>query len=211
MSETYDKYPEPNRILEFINLKNTAKVPFTLVFDFESFLNPINESEGTIEHIQEHIPSAFAFHCNSRVPEYQPEPTVRVKISPNENMVTEFLDRLKERVQEIYDKFKEKKPLKLTENETLDYRFATECWICYKPFLYDGSWRDRKVKDHCQFTGEFRGTAHNICNLKIQNRFIIPVIAHNLSKYDLKLFIRDLMKYMDGNPNVIAKNSLRFL
>ena len=64
MSTTFDKYPEPGTILEFINYKNTTKVPFTFIFDFESFLKPINESEGTtIEHIQEHIPSAFALYC----------------------------------------------------------------------------------------------------------------------------------------------------
>ena len=108
---------------------------------------------------------------------------------------------------DIHDKFKEKKPLFLTSEEKLSFQRATECWICNKPFQYDGSWKDRKVRDHCHFTGEFRGAAHNVCNLRIQNRMIIPVIAHNLPKYDLKLFIRDVMKYTDGKANVLAKSS----
>ena len=58
--------------------------------------------------------------------------------------------------------------------------------------------------------GKFREAAH-ICNLRIQNRKVIPVIAHNLSEYDLKLFIQDLMKYTNGDPNVIAKSSEEFI
>ena len=37
------------------------------------------------------------------------------------------------------------------------------------------------------------------------------MIAHNLSKYDLKLSIKDLMKYTDGDPNVIAKSLEGFI
>ena len=60
-----------------------------------------------------------------------------------------------------------------------------------------------KVRDHDHFTGKFRGAAHNICNLKMQDRKFILVIAHNLSKYDLKFFIRDLMRYTDGDTDTL--------
>ena len=69
--------------------------------------------------------------------------------------------------------------------------------------------RNGKLETHDHFTGEFRGAAHNTCNLKIQK--VILVIAHNLSKYDLKLFIGDLMRYTDGDPNVTAKSSGEFI
>ena len=26
--------------------------------------------------------------------------------------------------------------------------------------------KDRKVRDHCHYTGEYRGAAHNICTLR---------------------------------------------
>ena len=57
------------------------------------FLEPIEEeSDDTkIKHIQEHIPFALALHSISRLPDYQPDPIVRVKTKPNENMVKEFL------------------------------------------------------------------------------------------------------------------------
>ena len=212
MSTTYDKYPDPGALLQFNNFKKTTKVPFTFIFDFESFLKPIDESKcKAIKHIQEHIPSAFAQHCISRVSDYQPKPIVRVKTKPEENLVIKFLDALKKWTYEIYERFKDKKPLALTSEEEYLYQKLEKCWKCGKPFYYEKDWKEWKVRDHNHFTGEFRGAAHNKCNLRIQNRIVIPVIAHNLSKYDLKLFIRDPMKYIDGKPDVIAKSSEEFI
>ena len=45
MSTTFDRYPGPGTLLQFNNFKNTTKVPFTFIFDFERFLKPIDESE----------------------------------------------------------------------------------------------------------------------------------------------------------------------
>ena len=37
------------------------------------------------------------------------------------------------------------------------------------------------VRDHCHFTGEFRGAAHNHCNRQFRKTFKIPVFFHNLA------------------------------
>ena len=169
MSTTYDNYPEPGTLLQFSNFKNEVKIPFTFIFDFESFLRPIAESEGkTIKHIQEHIPSAFALHCISRVSDDQPKPIVRVKTKVEENMVIEFLDTVKKWTQEMYGRFKEKKPLSLSIEEEHLFEEAERCWICEKPFKHGKeNWKKFKIRDHDHFTGEFRGVAHNKCNLWI--------------------------------------------
>ena len=36
-----------------------------------------------------------------------------------------------------------------------------------------------KVRDHCHYTGEYRGAAHNICNLKFSVPKNIPIAFHN--------------------------------
>ena len=51
-----------------------------------------------------------------------------------------------------------------------------------------------KVRDHCHFTGKYRGAAHNQCNLLCRKPLILPVIFHNLQGYDAHLFIKQLAK-----------------
>ena len=41
------------------------------------------------------------------------------------------------------------------------------CHICKKGFSTDdGNKEYFKVKDHCHYTGKYRGAVHNICNLR---------------------------------------------
>ena len=49
------------------------------------------------------------------------------------------------------------------------------------------------MRDHCHFTGKYRGAAHNECNLKCRKPLILPVIFHNQG-YDAHLFIKQLAK-----------------
>ena len=44
----------------------------------------------------------------------------------------------------------------------------------------------KKVKDHCHYTGKFRGAAHSDCNLKYKVPDNVPIIIHNAS-YDTHL------------------------
>ena len=55
-----------------------------------------------------------------------------------------------------------------------------------------------KVRDHCHFTGKYRGAAHNSCNLQCPKPMILPVIFHNLQGYDSHLFIKQLAKVKGG-------------
>ena len=51
-----------------------------------------------------------------------------------------------------------------------------------------------RVRDHCHFTGKYRGAAHNECNLRCRKPRVLPVIFHNLQGYDAHLFIKELAK-----------------
>ena len=70
-----------------------------------------------------------------------------------------------------------------------------------------------KVRDHCHYTGKFRGAAHNICNLRYNVPKKIPIVFHNGSKYDYHFVIKELAKNLNVNLNAqekIQKNMLLF-
>ena len=76
-----------------------------------------------------------------------------------------------------------------------DFKSATKCHICEKKLFRDKVTKKiLKVRDHCHFTGEYRGAAHNECNLNCKKPLILPVIFHNLQGYDSHLFIKQLAK-----------------
>ena len=64
---------------------------------------------------------------------------------------------------------------------------------------------DPKVRDHCHYTGLYRGPAHSLCNLRYKIPSYIPVLFHNLSGYNTRLFIRELGGHA-SDMEVIAKN-----
>ena len=88
----------------------------------------------------------------------------------------------------------------LTKKQWKKYKRATKCHICYKPFTQT----NLKVRDHCHYTGLYRGPAHS-CNLRYKIPSYIPVVFHNLSGYDAHLFIRELGGHA-SDMEVIAKN-----
>ena len=59
----------------------------------------------------------------------------------------------------------------------------------------------KKVRDHCHFTGKFRGAAHGICNLHYKVPRKIPVKIQNGSKYDYHLIIKELAEEFRGEES----------
>ena len=87
-----------------------------------------------------------------------------------------------------------------------DFEKAEICWICQGKF----DEKQKKVRDHCHFTGKFRGAAHNICNLQFKKPKFTPVIFHNLSGYDVHLFVKNLGK-TDGDIKCIPNNEEKYI
>ena len=69
-----------------------------------------------------------------------------------------FCKDLKDHATRIVD-FKRKFIAPLTKDEEDSYDKKNTCHICMKDLDSD------KVKDHCYFTGKYRGAAHNTCNI----------------------------------------------
>ena len=49
-----------------------------------------------------------------------------------------------------------------------------------KRFANDKNYR--KVREHCHFTGKYKGAAHSICNLKFNVSNEIPVLSFNYKR-----------------------------
>ena len=60
--------------------------------------------------------------------------------------------------------YEKKEMTPLTNEETESYEKQKVCHICKKEFSTDE--KNRKVKDHCHYSGNFRGATHKICNLR---------------------------------------------
>ena len=54
-----------------------------------------------------------------------------------------------------------KKDIIMTEENEEDFRDDNICRLCEKEILYN------KVRDHCHLTGDYRGPAHNECNINV--------------------------------------------
>ena len=63
----------------------------------------------------------------------------------------------------------------------------------------------KKVKDHCHYTGKYRGAAHSKCNLNYKVSKDIPIIIHNAS-YDTHFIINQLAEELKGELNCIGEN-----
>ena len=68
----------------------------------------------------------------------------------------------------------------------------------------------RKVKDHCHYTGKFRGAAHSKCNLIYKVAKDIPIITDNVS-YDTHFIINQLAEEFKGELNGIRENLEKYI
>ena len=93
----------------------------------------------------------------------------------------------------------EQKEMTPLTDENRYYEEEKKCYICRKAFCCDKKRKRRfklhkNVRDHCHFTGKFRGAAHSICNLHYKVPRKIHVKIHNGSKYDYHFIIKKLVE-----------------
>ena len=69
----------------------------------------------------------------------------------------------------------------------------------------------RKVKNHCHFTGKYRGAAHSKCNLNYKLVKEIPVLFHNGSVYDYHFIIKYLAREFIGNFECLGENTEKYI
>ena len=204
------KMPELNTYLHFKNYYKQLPIPFVVYADFECFTKPMNScspnpKESYNYNYQKHEPSGFCFYVKSIVPGIHIKPIIYTKNSEDEDIAKIFVEKIAEVTKSIYNDFYcRPKPLRLTSEEQKLFQQAKTCHICSFKLKND------KVRDHCHFTGKYRGAAHNKCNLMCKKPRVLPVIFHNLQGYDAHLFIKQLAK-LEGKLDCIPSTEEKYI
>ena len=91
-----------------------------------------------------------------------------------------------------------------------------KCHICQKEFCCDKNENKefkiyQKVRDHCHYTGKFRGAAHRICNLNYKVSKEIPVNIHNGSTYDYHVIIKELAEEFKAQFECLGENTEKYI
>ena len=83
------------------------------------------------------------------------------------------------------------------------------CYICEKEFNTDKKYC--KVRDHCHYTGKFRGAAHSICSLCYKIPREIPVVFHNGFTCNYHFIIKQLAIEFKGNFDCLGGNTEKYI
>ena len=93
------------------------------------------------------------------------------------------------------ENLKRKKMKLLTKEQQESYENAKISYICREKienkYLKDKGYH--KVRDHCHYTGEYRGAAHSICDLKYCVPKKMSIAFYNGSNYDYH-FVKENLK-----------------
>ena len=201
--------PKKGSKIYFKNYYKMLKNPFVIYCDFESILEPIETvkqdadlTSYTTEY-QNHLISSYAYKVVCQNDKY----TKPIKYFRGEDATKDFLNNLLKESDEIEKilktKFNEK--MIITKKQQNEFYKAKICHIC-KEKLH----KIDKVRDHCHVTGEYRGAAHNVCNLQYRISNKVPVIFHNLRGYDSHFIIQKLGEF-GLDISVIPTNSEKYM
>ena len=165
---------EKEKWLKFHDGQYQFKVPFMLYADFESILKPVDkryrdkmntmkadrkDKAPYTEKINTHIPSGWCVHITFAYRDVS-DP---LKMYRGKDCVEKVVEYIEEEVKRLYATFPQQPMTGLTNVLKREHEAAEKCRICLKEFNEP---KNKKVRDHCHYTGLYRGAAHNNCNLK---------------------------------------------
>ena len=106
---------------------------------------------------------------------------------------------------------KKKEKILSTKEGKKIHREQRVCYIYKKGFSTDnGNKKYFKVRDHCHFTGKYRGAAHVIYHLRYKTPKEIPIVFHNGSIYDYHFIIRELAEEFEGQFECLRASTEKY-
>ena len=189
------KMPEKGQHVSFRNYHKQIPIPFVIYADFEAITEKVhgclpNNEKSYTQAYQKHIDCGYGYKL---VCHYDDKFSKPVQVFRGENAVYNFMEKMIEEVEwcKTIMKTHFNKPLVMTEKNKLDFESSNNCHICKKRY----SEKDIRVRDHCHITGNYRGSAHQDCNLKLRlspSNIQIPVFFHNLRGYDSHFIMQQI-------------------
>ena len=182
-----------NKNLKYNRGEKSMKVPFIIYADLESLLEKMstchnNPKKSSTTKINKHAASGYSLFTHYSFDTKEN----KLHYYRGKNCMKNVCLDLKEHTTKIinYEK-KEMKPL--TKKEEKMHNKQKVYYICEKGFSTDDNNKKyHKVRDHCHYTGRYRGAAHRTCNIRYKTPKEIPVVFHNGSTYDYHFIIKEL-------------------
>ena len=194
---------EYNKILKYNEGEKSMKSPFIIYADLECLLEKMNTCHNNPEKssttkVNKHTPADYSLftHCSFD--------TAKNKFDyyRGKNCMKNFCLDLREHATKVIN-YEKKEIIPLTKKEGKKHSKQNVCCICKKGFSTDdGNKKYHKVRDHCHYTGKYRGAAHDICNLRYKIPKGITVVFHNGSTYDYHFIIKELAEEFEGEFEV---------
>lgn len=189
-----------NNILQFKNHSFKEFVPFVLYSDLECILESTDDSKTENIHIPHSI--AYYLHCS------YDNSLSENKVRRGSDCINWFINQLRITAHMVDAKLKENIPMEeLTAIQIRDYNDAEFCHICNEAFTPNAI----KHRDHCHFTGKYRGPSHPGCNINYIRSHDIPVVFHNMSGYDAYFLIKGIATEFKGRVNLLPINKERYI
>ena len=102
-----------------------------------------------------------------------------------------------------------KKDIIMTEEDNQDFEKNNICRYCEKYIETD------KVRDQCHITGNYRGPAHNECNLQVRqaDSSFITIGLHDFRNYDCHMFFKTLVDRKKDNVKfeIVPKTDEKYI
>ena len=199
-----------NNTIKYNQGEKSIKLPFVVYADLECLLEKMstcynNPEKSSATKINKHTPSGYSIftHCSFD------KSKNKLNYYRGEDCMKKFCKDLREHATKIIN-YEKKDMIPLTKKEEENYNNQKVCYICKKEFDISDK-KHHKVRDHCHYTGKYRGAAHNICNLRYKIPKDIPIVFHNGSTYDYHFLIKELVKEFDGNFECLGENTEKYI
>ena len=205
-----------NNTIKYNHGEKSMKLPFVIYADLECFLEKRstcinNPNDSSTTEINKHTPSGYSIftHCSFD------ESKNKLNYCRKDVCMNKFCTDLREHVTKIIN-YEKKKMIPLTTKEKIYHNKQKICYVCKKEFNNNNNnnnnnKKNYKVRDHCHYTGKYRGAAHNIRNLRYKVPKEIPIVFHNGSTYDYHFIIKELIKEFEGNFECLGENTEKYM